>query len=305
MRLSDLLVQVARRARGRTAFEELDEMSFDDDWIAEVNEAAPGDEVARTIVRWLDDPMTAALVPFAATWAEHKLPRLSIGPKLASSLMATAMDRPSASQLRLPWPALMLELPEDVAFGVDDAGKPEAMRMVLAWSFETGEVGMRVLSASGTTWAMRSCAWSEIGEATPVEGLGVGPALPSMEQRSLLLLRRVLLGVCASLVPDRPAGRRSTRPPPARASNRPPSRSRPPPPRHDSKAIAVQLPRALGFDCRALVRAYALGERTSSSAATLHRGSWRRSAEGGAWSWVEPYSNADPPASVTMRVLKT
>jgi hypothetical protein len=305
MRLSDLLVQVARRAKGQTAFEELDEMSFDDDWIDEVNEAAAGDEVARAIVRWLDDPITAALVPFAATWAEHKLPKLSIGPKLASALMATAMDRPSASQLRLPWPAMMIELPEDAAFGPDAAGNPEAMRLLLAWSFGTGEVGIRVLSAAGTTWAMRSCAWSAMGEQEPMEGLGVGPALPSVEQRSLLLVRRVLLGICASLVADRPAGRRSTRPPPPRASNRPPSRSRPPPPRHDSTGIAVRLPRALGLDCRDLVRAYALGERTASSGVTLHRGSWRRGPGESTWSWVEPYGNADPPASVTMRVLKT
>jgi hypothetical protein len=303
MRLSDLLVQVARRARGQTGFEELDEMSFDDDWVAEMRAAAADDEVARAIVRWLDDPITAALVPFAATWAEHKLPRLSIGPKLASSLMATAVDRTMASQLRLPWPAMLVELPEDEAFGLDEAGRPEAMRMMLAWAFATGEVGVRVLSGSGTAWAMRSCAWSAMGEELLDSALGVGPALPSVEQRSLLLVRRVLLGVCASLVPERPGGRRSTRPPGPMPGARTPSRSRPPPPPRASKGIAVRLPRSLGFDCRAVVRAYALGER--STPVTLHQGTWRRAADGSAWSWVEPHGTDATPTSVTMRVLKT
>jgi hypothetical protein len=308
MRLPELLVQVARRAKGRTAFEELDEMSFDDDWIAEVRAAPADDEVARTIERWLDDPLTAALVPFAATWAEHKFPRLSIGAKLASSLMATAMDRASAAQLRLPWPAMLVELPEDVVFGTGTGGKPEAMRILLAWTFRTGEVGFRVLSAGGSAWAMRSCGWSELGEELGGEAVGVGPALASIEQRSLLLARRVLLGICASLVGERSTGRRSTRPPPpgtVRGTARPPSRSKPPPPAHAPKNIAVRLPRSLGFDCRALVRAYALGERAPSSATTIHRGTWRRAADGGAWSWVEPYGSGTTPTSVTMRVLKS
>jgi hypothetical protein len=298
MRIRELLVQIARRAKGRLAFEELDEVSLDEDWVRAQAEAGD-DPVAAAITRFLGDALFASIVPFCATWAERGFPRVAVGNRLAASLMATSMAPANAAKLELPWNALLVQLPDALVFGHGAGEAREAMRLVLVWRFETGEIGVRVLSDAGTAWAIRSCKLEELGEeddGTP----GVGPPLPTVEKRSLLLVRRMILGVAAGLASDANEGLRApdaSGPHPTGAAKRPP------------RVFSVRLPRELKSDCREAIARYVLGEPPAVLAPSgLVRGSWLAPASrGDDFRWVQPQLGAAPdvPTSVKMRVLKS
>jgi hypothetical protein len=278
----ELLVEIGKRVKGRLAFEQVDEASVDDGWLDELRaEASAGkDEVARIIVGMLGDPILMAVVPWAATWSEQGNPRIKIGPRLAASLMATTIPPEDAAHIRLPWRAALIQLPDALVFGDTATGARESMRHVLGWTFPGGEVGVRVLSEQRTAWAIRSSPMGGFGEEDDL-GRGMGPQVDSIEKRSLLLVRRLILGVSASLAE----------------------------PEGSLPGVArVGLPRALKADCRVAVHGYVTEDGMANEAAwTITRGHWKRqNHKTGAWAWVQPHWGraVDEPSTVTMRVVR-
>ena len=76
-------------------------------------------------------PFDQILTMGSARWADCGFPQIIIGHKYAAALMATQVPEDVLSQVKPPWPAFMIELPDKMLPVIDEKGQEVPLRRVL------------------------------------------------------------------------------------------------------------------------------------------------------------------------------
>jgi len=234
-------------------------------------------------------------IAWSAEWARGGFPTLQLGHAYAAALMSTAV--PDAD-IRPPWPAYYLAIPDGLLTMLARDGTPEPLRAALVyfqrdrWTFLT--------IAETVEYSCLVYTLDELRQGEPLEhsgecwGAASGLNLAESEHdcRSIVCLRRLVLNACIAMSDPTAAkpigkGHAAASSPATTSSNGKPA-STPP------TARVWELNRPVRIDCRIAVREYVRGGGRVPTVQRQVRGHWKQQPHGIARSmrslrWIEPY----------------
>lgn len=245
------------------------------------------------------DAVLGSALGWATEWVRCGLPQVSLGHKLASSLMATSMGKAGLESLRPPWKAFAVLLPSPLLSATTASGRVADVRVAHAL-WDDGHLRV-VATGDGGIW---STSRTEVGEwaeewtaSGPESSLPTQASLDDHDTRMLRMLARLVLGVAAELSSaDNERGVRV-----AERKSRSNGLGRDGLP----KAWTFQLARPVRIDVRETVREYVERGGKSPTVQSLVRGHWKWQAHGKElqlrkWIHVEPYWRGPEDAPIVV-----
>lgn len=229
---------------------------------------------------------------FFVRWFRSGFPDVTLGHKLAASLMATQVSAEAAETMVFPWPAFLIRVPEGLVS--IDGGDPIVAISVLQG--DGGMVGFDAHTRSGTSLGTFRVPPSELIDR---DDSADDPSLSHSEitatdERALVLLRRLVVGVVLELASESNTaaikrGHHSKR----RQSD-------------DPQVWRFVLTRAVRVDVRAAITDFNLRGGSSPRVQSLIRGHHKRQAYGPSnalrkWIHVEPYWRGPEDAPIAVR----
>lgn len=260
--------------------------------------AARDAELGRWMLGILASDGGAASLVFAASWALSAFPQITVGHKLAASLMATRLPREAVGEIALPWHAFVVVVPDGLIAVPDKATLIHQVDYLLVVE-EQDAVTISLRSRDADFVLVKrapSLAATLAGDDSEVL-LPDAAALDDVHARALDLAGRLVIG--ASLEMTDPA---RFRPPTAGKRSTPSSQTD-----ADRALQTYVLTRKVVLDCRDAVRGHLAGHRSGLPAVqTLVRGHWKRQAHGVGrserrWLHVEPYWRGPEDAPIAVR----
>jgi hypothetical protein len=243
------------------------------------------------------DTPTISMLAWATEWARCGFPQVTLGHRLAASLMGSSMAPDLVPQLNIPWPAFSIVVPDGIVFGAGEGGRHEdvACAHVL-----TDSTQIRILASGdrGTTWSAPTRYLTNLAEPIRDDGPGMlAHPLDSLDERMLTIVDRLFLGVCVELSAplDRDAIRKASG---GRAKRAPGS---------EPKIWTYALKRDVVVDVREAVKSYVLDGRKSPLYQSYVRGHYRRHpTQGDRLVTVHPHYRGPEGAPIATRqhVLK-
>lgn len=242
------------------------------------------------------DRALSSMTGWAVEWARSGLPQVSVGHRLAASLMATSMPPEAAEHLEPPWPAWSVVLPQPLLRATDPRG--ELVDVALAhvvWS----AAGVLILGSGldlAPVWSSPRQPPSALAEDWHDEL--VTEELADVDLRMLRMLGRLVLGIAAEL--SSPEERERAERARSKAAKRAAGRDGPP------TAWTYVLGRSVAVDARGVVTDYIAGGGAPPSVQSLVRGHWKRQPHGPErslrrWIHVEPYWRGPEDAPIVAR----
>ena len=247
----------------------------------------------------------------AARWADQGFPQVTMGHKYAAALMATNVPEEMAAEVRPPWPAFIIEIPDGLLPILNaETGKEVPLRRVLVhyvhtkneegqyshkWQYVafTDEnfsiwkhgVGTAELASSNKGG---NGVWNGEAFALPVEGL---------DEATSLLLGKLIVNVCLAM--SDPSNVK-TRPENGSVGSVPKNRT--------NKIRSFKLGKEIVLDARQALNDFIHGRKkgTAPSVQTIVRGHWKpKLAERvGHPVWVEPYSRGPEDGPILVRPVR-
>jgi len=247
-------------------------------------------------------PSDQIMMVGAARWADQGFPQVVIGSKYAAALMATQLPDWAVENLRLPWKAFLLEIPDKILPIIDEKNREAFLRRVMVQ--ETTMNGKQyfqyvAISESATTVLWKhGCdgvelsanrrkdngVWEGAAFALPVEGV---------DAATQDLLGRLIANVALALTNPE-----NVTTPKGNAVGSTGKRAKEP------KSRIYTLGKPVKVDVRQALNDFIHGRRRNSpTVQTLVRGHWKpKLAERvGHPVWVEPYWRGDDAAPITVR----
>ncbi len=248
------------------------------------------------------DPATGGVDMIAlAAWAEAGFPRVQMGHRLASSLLATHVPDDVLTEVLPPWPAFQIDLPSGLLHRAAD-GEDHPVTSVIA-SHDNGRWAYFALRDGGTAGFRRGMLAEQITRELRADDLDPETPFPSSlgaDNRVMGLIGRLVVNVCLELsspecdVKQVGVGhgdwqRRATR----------------------GSAVPIgprihRLCRDVKVDVREAVADYVRGGGSSPTVQTLVRGHWKNQAHGPGLSLrkrihVEPHWRGPEDAPIALR----
>ena len=241
------------------------------------------------------DPALASLFGWAIEWARAGWPQVTLGHRLAASLMATSMAPDVMPELAVPWPAFAVQMPNALLHALDARRVRQEVASAHVLVHE-GEGRILATGEHGTTWASAARPLADLADDS-TDRLESIP-LEEQDTRMLAMLDRLFVGVCAEL--SSPEARERI----AKVAAKVPRNGTPKPQVH-------KLSREVSVDVRAAVRDYVDGGGKSPSVQSLVRGHWKRQRHGEGremvkWIQIAPYWRGldEAPGAVREHVLR-
>ena len=250
-------------------------------------------------------PLEQIVFFFAARWADQGFPTVTMGHKYAAALMATSVPREAVADVRPPFHAFAIEVPQGLLNVLDHDGTSYDVTRVCvqhtrapdAWYYVVFTTGRVALYKHGISTEMLTeeefkdeCEWDTYSFSVPMS---------SRDDRINFLVQRLILNVCLAMA-SKDAAR-----PVGKAAGMGPGTLRSSP---EPLVRTYKLGKPLKLDCRDAVRDYAEGVRPQSklSVQVLVRGHWRRQAHGPEhslrkWLWIEPFWRGPEDAPILAR----
>lgn len=242
-----------------------------------------------------------------ARWAVNAFPQVVIGAKHLAALAATKLPSDVLAFARSPWSAWYVSLPPDVLFVTGAHGAPQSLKdLFVGWTLEKGwsivawtERGESSLMRLGFT-SEQLCEEAVEGETK--DGIFGGQATidhETLDNRSLMLLGRVAVGIALELSSGQNLARKPQGPAPRWSKRKP---GAPP-----IKSRIYELRADVKVDCRQAVADFVLGNRKSApSVQHIVRGHWKLQPCGQARSerkpiWIQPYWRGPDGAPIAVR----
>lgn len=246
-------------------------------------------------------------------WVHCGLPTITMGHKYAAALLATTATKEAVAAARGPFPAFIIELPDQLLF-TDDPDRPGEripLRRILAGSIETkrGPAWAFVAYTDGKVSLYRHGQTSE--ELLPpdeIDGDQMGDPndpfrfeVTDRDQRVIFLLGRLLVNTCLAMSDPtniRAVGKAHKQWEKYSTGSK----------RNDPEPVVrtFQLGKPIKLDCRETVREYVDGQRRKLSVQVLVRGHFKTQHHGPRNSlvkviWREPFWRGPEDAPIPVR----
>ena len=219
-----------------------------------------------------------------AQWAQAGLRAITMGHKIAASLMCTRISADALETLLPPWPAFMIDIPQGLLFTRDSTRVVElASVAVMHYRWHDGSMRWAYVAhareSSVTLWrfglpgsSLTTPLDMEIDQALPAIAESSEP-LDELDDRCTLMLGRLITGACLAM--SQPE---NVKAPQERAPKEQGNRREAPEPR--TRNYVLRYP--VSVDCREAVHAYVQGTRARGplSVQTLIAGHMRWQAHG-------------------------
>ncbi len=170
-------------------------------WLGKVNPAY--------LAIFLASPADQQQTQWSARWADCGFPQVVLGHKYAAALMATHIPEDVLPQVRPPWPAFLIELPDSMLYILDEKNNEVALRRVLLHHVKDSsgnEVWQYVATSDGRTRIYRHGIDTCELALTKIKNLGMLSEndpfklpLDSLDERTSQLLGRLIVGTCLSM----------------------------------------------------------------------------------------------------------
>lgn len=136
-------------------------------------------------------------------WYDKGLPSVQVGHKLASNLMLTNVAESVLEDIKLPFDAFTIEVPNKLLYG-SVAGNREDLRTVLVSyhmtsTMEKGVAYVAVGAGELNMWSLQPTTKELLGEGHLELNEDAGPmdyALEKEDERTVAMLKRLIAGVC-------------------------------------------------------------------------------------------------------------
>lgn len=264
--------------------------------VDQADAATDGSAFERTAAIWF------SAHKLAVDWFRSGLPKVSIGSRHAAALMCTRMPSDVAPELRMPWSAFAIDIPEDV--GAELYGLP--VRQVFVHRSTTHDDFLGFFEELGeikVSFCVASPRQDMFDVPVPVSAVADLRQLAERAEqfddeshRGSSALMLLALGVIAELNQPRESAAI------AHGTSKPRLNRR-----GESIVSTFALSRDIKVDCREAVREYMRGARgTSPTVQSLVRGHWKKQPCGTARSdrrliFVEPYWRGPETAPIALR----
>jgi len=262
--------------------------------------------------RWIIERLHAGSVVepifWFACWARSGYPRVTMGHRLAASMIATQAPAEAMSEVPIPWPAYLIEVPHGL-LKARDLMRPEtplvSFDLIMVRHRPDGFLRLSIRPRDATLLLTRGpYAWDKLLETSSMDLQMQGrfhDVTDTVHERVLACAARLTASVELELAD--PKAMRAPRAAPVKKGASSPAKVRSP---------AYALVREVAVDVRAAVEAFATGHTSNVPAVrTLVRGHWRRQAcgprhEERRWMHVEPYWRGpeDGPVAVGVHRLR-
>jgi len=252
------------------------------------------------------------LLLFCARLAHYAFPVVQYGShKYAAALMATAA--PKDVPIKAPWPTFLIELPTGLLHTTNENEVPESIAYVLVNQHPVMRAGTRregwsleAFTSSGTTLYRDDLLLDDL-RGTSVDAVptnkaeydAFGATLDSRDDRTLMLISRLVLSTCLAMSNPDDVRKVGTHP---RSESVGPLRNA-----KDPSCRVFRVGKAITLDCRQAIADYVDGKtRGPVTVQFLVRGHWRWQACGTGmrdhrWTWIEPYWKGSTDAPINLR----
>lgn len=267
----------------------------------EVREAMAGRPSLRAAI--IQTPAGQIQILGSALWYDQALPQVVVGHKYAAALMATKVPPALLKELKAPWRAFYINIPNRMLLMWDDHLKREVeISGVLVAMMDGGNL----VYAAQTNESSVGLHWhgppSELfQEESTYDITPFSDELSELDQRAQLLLKRLIVGVCLA-AQDKNNVKGPSGPPPAPGTSKKRHRGEP-------TYRTYVLGKPIRMDCRAAVQSYIRGHGKSPEVQSLVSGHFKSQPYGEKRAqrktvWVEPYWRGDEDAPVLVRPHK-
>jgi hypothetical protein len=221
-----------------------------------------------------------------SSWYENAMPTIGFDdPKLVASLMCTRLPDSSLEQFHAPFPAVMVEIPDDLLY----YGEPATplRNVLLSREVLDGEAAWHVWAFDTALMRMYMCR-------TTVGGLLDDEAKENMGEVALMIIRLIINACC--MMTENSSETSETREPHQYAQRR----QGPPFQRH------YRFTRSVVHDVRKAVRDHSLHGGKSPTVQTVVTGHWKMQVHGVGRSerkriFIEPYWRGPEDAPIALR----
>lgn len=267
-------------------------------------------EEAAILYAMVTKPPDNMILTACARWAHAALPQVTMGHKYAAALMCTVVPDEVLEDIRAPWEAFLIQVPNGLVHFVDGRDRLVSVRAVLVtrepddgrWSY----VALCEPSADGISdtiyYQNLNTAWGLLNPGTSVAtARDIGDLfardMEDIDTRSAMLLGRLVLSTCLAMSdPSNVTPPKASKPKNGKGKRRgglPSIRT-------------YKLGKPIKIDCRSQVQAYSRGERQPPQVQVLVRGHWKRQPCGPGLKdrrviWIEPYPRGPEDAPINLR----
>lgn len=245
---------------------------------------------------------------FAATWAANGFPQISMGHRLAASLMATTVPPDYVATYQPPWTSFLVLVPDGLLSSVGSSGQPHFVHRIMCVAADSVvNVGMGGETSGwfqAATFADLVTAPSELApnvalDSRALESVEAAMRSPGGYQGTAsaldVLAARLLVNACLELETSKTTATYERR------SNKPSRRESKTP-----KTTEYVLGRDVRVDCRAWVQKACRLGLIAPSVQSLVRGHYKNQPcgpgmTGRKWIHVEPYWRGPEDAPIVVR----
>ncbi len=246
---------------------------------------------------------------WSARWADQGFPQIVMGHKYCAALLATTVSVDLVPDVKAPWKAFLIELPNNMLFATDEDSKTQVVitRILvhtiinsageLTWNYVANCEGALTLWRHGCS--IQQLVSTDLDSCW--DGCTFMVPMADQDTRVAELIGRLIVNVCLAMSnPEnvkRPRGE-------AKGSSWASGTKRVSP--HPS-IRTYRLGKPIELDCRKSIEDYVHGRRgTSPSVQVLVCGHWKSQAHGPKHSlrkviWVEPYWRGPEEAPILVR----
>lgn len=278
--------------------------------LADVELVRGNREEAAILYAMITKPPDNMIVTACVRWAHAALPQITMGHKYAAALMCTVVPDDVLEEIRAPWEAFLIQVPNGLVHFIDRRNRLVSVRAVLVtrepddgrWSY----VALCEPSGDGISdtiyYQNLNTPRGLLNPGSSATARDIGDlfarGMKDIDTRSAMLLGRLVLNTCLAM-----SDPTNVTPPKSPKS----SKAR-------AKRLRAELPmvrtyklgKPIKIDCRAEVQAYSRGERKPPSVQVLVRGHWKRQPCGPGRTerrviWIEPYPRGPEDAPINLR----
>jgi hypothetical protein len=242
-------------------------------------------------------------------WYANGLPVVQTSHTYAAALMATSMTREVSGEIRPPWSAFVIELPTALLSTVNSEKEDEELRYVIVDhrpplvghpELKERQIARWNVFAVGSNGVLLSTIWKEDLTSSDfdkreIHEWDMGLPFEEADERTLLLICRLVVGCCLTMSNPNDVGRSGTSGGGQKGH-----------PHDPPKVMRFKLGEPLKLDCRPALREYVRTGKRSPNVRVLVRGHYKLQAHGTGRElrkviWVKPYWRGPDEAPVLLR----